>query len=214
MQKDPYIVLGLSKGASREEIDRQYNLLKDKYSSERFESGETGMEAARKLSELEQAYKDCIEDLSSIECGGNVYTSVENAIKNKNYDDAQRQLDDIDIRDAEWHYYQSMVYFKKGWYNDSKTQIEISIALDPYNSRYTEVRDKMTDYVNKQSNNASQQTQQQQSNQYNQQQQRAGYSDRQTNAENNANACCDSCCTLMCCDSCCECMGGDLIPCC
>ena len=215
MQKDPYIVLGLAKGASEEDIKKQYTLLKEKYSSECFLEGEAGAEAARKLSELDVAYKDCMEDIR-VASIGSPFERVENAIKAKKYDDAQIILDDIDIRDAEWHYYQSMVYFKKGWYNESKAQIEISIALDPHNDKYTGVRTKMEEYMKNQppykqdatsNGGASQQSQQTQ-------QTRAGYSDRQTGMETNANACCDTCCTMMCCDSCCECMGGDLIPCC
>ena len=219
VQEDAYLVLGLEKGATQEEVDARYNELMAKYREDRFLEGEAGADAARKISRLERAYKDCLEDIRMEEekkNSGSVYTSIEDEIRAGHYDNAQRMLDDVDMRDAEWHYYQSMIYFKKGWHAESKTQLELCIALEPHNEKYNKALDKMNNFMSSKSSakansaNNAESAQQQQS----QYEQRAGYSDRQTNADANANACCDTCCTMMCCDSCCECMGGDLIPCC
>ncbi|MCI8729343.1 MAG: hypothetical protein HFK07_05945 [Clostridia bacterium] len=213
MQKDPYLVLGLEEGASESEVREAYARLKDRYSADRFLEGEVGMEATKKLSEIELAYSECIDDLErkqQLENFGTRFVDVEKSVKDGNYDDAQRQLDNIDVRDAEWHYYQAMVYFKKGWHTESKKQLEICIALEPYNAKYSGALDKMSKYIDDTANGKLSGADNVAGGQ-----QRAGYSEpNYGNAEAGANACCDTCCLAMCCDSCCECMGGDCIPCC
>ena len=53
-----YKILGLSENATDEEIDAQYEKLKERYSRERFYEGEIGNEAARNLTKLETAYTE------------------------------------------------------------------------------------------------------------------------------------------------------------
>lgn len=207
MQKNPYLILGIDENATFAEVHDAYHKLKIKYQSQRFEEGEVGAAATRNLMELEQAYQDCLELLKSKAVtgnDGNVYSEISSLIKKNNLSKAQNMLDDIESRDAEWHYYQSIIYYKNNWVSDSKKQLEIAVSLDPTNSKYTEALKKME--ANAQANyNANPNAQQQQ---------RAGYDRPNPNAGRNANACCDTCCTLICCDSLCECCGGDLISCC
>ncbi|MFR6640254.1 MAG: hypothetical protein ACLUSP_01965 [Christensenellales bacterium] len=40
-------------------------------------------------------------------------------------------LDSINDRDGQWHYYQSIVYYKREWLTESKRQLEEAIACDP-----------------------------------------------------------------------------------
>ena len=48
-----YKILGLSQGATAEEIDAAYSELKNKYMKDRFLEGEAGNEAAKNLTKLE-----------------------------------------------------------------------------------------------------------------------------------------------------------------
>lgn len=214
MQKNPYIILGVSEDATFAELQDAYNALQNKYKADRFLEGEAGAEAIRKLEEIEWAYSECqkaLHDKATIDSSGKIYEEIGNLIKSDKLVEAQSKLDSIDKRDAEWHYYQSIVYYKKKWFSDSKTQLEICVSLDPKNFKYAEALRKLNEDMAQTdpfSANQNQSTEQQQQN-------RGGYAEPQPdNMGRNVDACCNSCCTLMCCDTCCECCGGDLISCC
>lgn len=207
MAKNPYEVLGISENATRQEIYDAYHDLKLKYSSDRFLEGVAGAEAARNLSELEQAYNDCLEELEKkvvIEETGSVYGKITELIKAKDLNEAQKMLDNIESRDAEWHYYQSVIYYKRDWVNESKKQLDIACALEPTNKKYSDARERMNATKGDKTQNGVP----------NMDETRGGYTQPQSAPNNTAGACCDGCCALMCCDSCCECMGGDCISCC
>ena len=147
MQRDPYSVLGLSNDATREQIDEAYYSLKSDCEAKLFEEGKVGTDASRKLAEIERAYSDCLEDLDkriSFDSFGSNYGEVEQLIKDSRIDEAQRKLDTIEPRDAEWHYMQSVIYYKRNWHIESKKQLEIAVALDPDNAKYKRSLDKMT----------------------------------------------------------------------
>lgn len=210
MQKNPYSILGLKDDATQEQIDNAYYNLKQEYEAKLFEEGQVGMDASRKLAELERAYNDCLEDLNkrvSYDNFGGTYGAVEQLIKEGKINEAQKQLDAIEPRDAEWHYMQAVIYYKRNWHIESKKQLELAVALEPENQKYQRTLNKLTAAIN--NGNADQQQQQNS--------QRAGYSrpdDASVNSAASANACCNTCSTLICCDCLCECCGGDLIPCC
>lgn len=67
-----------------------------------------------------------------------VYTCIKTLIGVGSTDDAQHMLDDIEEKDAEWHYLSSLLYREKNWYNESRKQLEIAIELDPGNDKYKE----------------------------------------------------------------------------
>lgn len=202
--KNSFEILGLTENATRQEVHDAYHDLKIKYASERFMEGEVGANAARKLSELEVAYNDCIAELDNkvtIEETGSQYGKIADLIKGGDLQGAQKLLDDIEARDADWHYYQSVVYYKRDWISESKKQLEIACALDPTNEKFKKALERM--------NEATKQNHQSAPNEA-----RAGYTAPPQQAAPAGATCCDGCCALMCCDSCCECMGGDLCSCC
>ena len=61
MPKDPFLILGVSSDATQAEIDSAYNTLRDKYRLDMHLEGERGRDAARKLTELEDAYRRACE---------------------------------------------------------------------------------------------------------------------------------------------------------
>lgn len=145
--KDLYEIFGLTSDCTDEELAAKYSELKAKYSEERFAEGEKGNEAARKLTELETAYQEISslrrEQASSVKSDSGLYKEVEEAIKSGNLSAAQDKLDSFNERGAEWHYLQSVLFYKKNWLNESKKQLEIAIQMDPNNEKYKTSYDKL-----------------------------------------------------------------------
>ena len=63
MSRDPYIILGVERGVSEDELYRAYRNERVKYESQRFEPGDVGAEACAKLEEIDNAYDEIIEDI-------------------------------------------------------------------------------------------------------------------------------------------------------
>ena len=214
MQKDPYLILGVAKDATQEEIRAAYERLREEYQSQLFEEGEVGNTAAKKLDELERAYHQCLEDKANdfhfTEEGASGWGEIEEMIKDGNLEGAQSKLDNIEMRDGYWHYLQAIIYHKRGWNVESKKQLDISLTLDEDNEKYKQARERLNKVLSganaegaSSANGSAAEG-------------RAGYSrpDQEARRAANDEACCNTCSTLICCDCCCECMGGDLIPCC
>jgi len=224
MYKNPYEVLGLQNGASKEEVEEAYLRLRDKYRLDMHSEGAKGKEAAKKLNDVENAYNDILtnyaeggveykqEDFGAsqsfeesevkvepeiIDKNGD-YERIEELIRNKKFADAQQALDDIDNRNAAWHYYQSVIYYKLGRMQESKAQLELACSMDPGNIRYKNSLDKLNAKLNdldkKPANDFD-----------------SGYN-RSYNEYDNARAaedgCCAACQTMLClnclCDCCCR----------
>ena len=73
----------------------------------------------------------------------NDFIEIERLIKEGSLDLAQEKLDDINDRSAEWHYLQSIIFYKKNWTNESKKQLEIAMNMEPYNSKYSTAYEKL-----------------------------------------------------------------------
>ena len=108
-----YKVLNLTLDASNEEIETAYKTLSQKYKAERFEEGVIGNEAARKLTEIETAYKAILDYKNQSytkEQAGSLFEEIETLLKADDLTSAQQKLDSFDERNAEWHYLQSVVF--------------------------------------------------------------------------------------------------------
>ena len=140
-----YKILGVSEDASLEEIESSYKALKAKYSKERFLEGEQGNQAAKNLTLLENAYQEIIalkrmgEDKD--------YKDIEKLIRNGDLASAQAKLDEVTTRDGNWHYLQSVVFYKKNWINESKKQLEIAMSKEPNNKRFSDAYTKLNEKI-------------------------------------------------------------------
>ncbi len=145
--KDPYSVLGLSAETPQDELKERYEKLKAEYGEQRFKSGAEGNEGARKLSELEAAWSMISADFEKKQAeetfGDGDYGAIDDLIKNGNYDEAQARLDGITARNARWHYLQSIIYYKREWLSDSRTQLAEAVRLDPRNDKYKSALEKL-----------------------------------------------------------------------
>ena len=150
--KDLYEIFGLTADCTDEELNAKYAELRAKYSEDRFLEGETGNEAASKLTELESAYREILslrqEQSFSAQTDSGLYKEVEDLIKNGNLSAAQDKLDSFNERGAEWHYLQSVLFYKKNWLNESKKQLEIAMQSDPTNAKYKDSYDKLVKKIN------------------------------------------------------------------
>lgn len=204
MHKDPFVVLGLDKNATQAEVRQAYETLRDSYRMEIHEEGEVGKKAAKKLSEIEDAYREAMEILSRGNEVKGVYSHIAELLKKNDVDGAQSALDNVSDRGAEWHYYQSAVYHAKGWNYEAKAQLEMAINMDPENKKYQETLERMKRHESTDGGAATDKASGAQYRSY--QAYDDGYARRSGAA--------DCCTTLICADCCCECMGGDLIRCC
>lgn len=149
MLKDKYDLLGVSEYATDREIAEAYFELRKKYHEERYLDGEVGNNAAKKLTELDNAYEEIKRYRAEHGTGdeSNLYSQVDKYIKDGKLDKAQEVLDSFDERGAEWHFLQSVIFYKKNWINDCKKQLEIALALDENNQKYKETYDRLLEKI-------------------------------------------------------------------
>ena len=149
MDYNAYEILGLTTSATRGEIDAKYKELRDKYQRDRFLPGEEGEDAAEKLQQIEVAYRDILassdqqKQTESFTCDEG-YEQVQRLIYENKLAEAQAILDSREIRDAEWHYVQSILFYKQNWFLESKKQLELACQMDPSNERYKQSLEKLT----------------------------------------------------------------------
>lgn len=218
---DPYIILGVSKAASQEEIDRAFKALMEKYSAENYGGGPMESLAEKKRKELEDAYDSIVkmrseeksktasqntyntftdksEDASnsgtktsggytSNRASSPEYEAIRQCINQGNTIEAQRLLQAVTKRDAEWFYLSGCLALRNGMYNDAYNFFKTASNKDPQNSEYRGAYMRM-------------------------EQQAGGYRNYGGNMQQQD--CCNCCSNLIIADCCCECMGGDLVPCC
>lgn len=159
--KEYYEIFGLSEEATDEEIAAKYEELKAKYKEERWQDGEAGNEAARMLTKLDVAYKeikDSRKEQNKNTEGQSSFEEISELLKADKISEAQTLLDNFNERNAEWHYMQAVIYYKKNWTNDSKKQLEIAMQMDPDNQKYRSAYGKL----NRKNDYQQQQAQQQQ----------------------------------------------------
>ena len=144
-----YEILGLTESATMEEVEARYQELREKLQRDRFLPGDEGEEASEKLQQLEVAYRDIklqqteqqqtekfVEDAD--------YSEIQSLITSGLLDEAQGLLDQRTTRDAEWHYIQSILFYKRNWFLESKTQLELACQMEPQNQRYKQSLEKLT----------------------------------------------------------------------
>lgn len=191
--RNPYEILGVPQGASKEQIDAAYRELMRKYQD---------IGNFTKIEELNQAYDTIVMGSYS----DNSYNSYRNYTYTPDYsdirakinsgrlDDAQTLLDGVpeNARDAQWFYLKGTIQQKRGWLEEAAKNFATASNLDPSNNTYKMAYNKV--------NNARS----------------GGYRTERRRSDGEKRGCsgCDMCTGLLCADCCCECFGGDLIPCC
>lgn len=213
MPTNPFVILGVDKNATQSEILEAYKQKRAYYQAHVFDEGESGAQAASMLNQLDDAYQQAmemaVESATVTGEGESAYEQVKQAIRSKDIETAQKLLDDMSYRGAEWHYYQSVVFYEKNWLNDTKKQLEIALQMDPQNEKYQHALDNLKKKIDG-------------SRPYDKEGAQGVYNAESTQTDRTytqrdgavADGICSACQALWCADCCCECMGGDLIRCC
>ncbi len=213
MPTNPFVILGVDKNATQSEILEAYKQKRAYYQAHVFDEGESGAQAASMLNQLDDAYQQAmemaVESATVTGEGESAYEQVKQAIRSKDIETAQKLLDDMSYRGAEWHYYQSVVFYEKNWLNDTKKQLEIALQMDPQNEKYQHALDNLKKKIDG-------------SRPYDKDGAQGVYNADSTQTDRTytqrdgavADGICSACQALWCADCCCECMGGDLIRCC
>lgn len=149
MDYNAYEILGLNTDATREEIDARYKELREKYQRDRFLPGDEGEEASEKLQQVEVAYRDILTSIEEAQQASKFtedegYDEVQRLISDGKLAEAQAILDARETRDAEWHYVQSILFYKQNWFLESKKQLELACQMEPNNERYKQSLEKLT----------------------------------------------------------------------
>ena len=160
--REYYELLGVSMSATDEEIIQKYNELRAKAKQDMWQDGEAGNEAARLLNKLDAAYNEIMSarkerSQTTTEGVKDVYEEIGELLKADKISEAQAKLDEFNERNAEWHYLQAVVFYKKNWTNDSKKQLEIAIQMDPNNVKYRSAYGKLNAKNEYQQQSANQQ---------------------------------------------------------
>lgn len=209
--KNPYEVLGISEGASDEEIKKAYREQVKKYHPDQYQDNPLSKLAEEKLREVNEAYEyltgkgqtaKTSNGWSGRSPGGRngaaagqnygegSFRQVRMYINSGNIAAAEAMLDSIQDKNAEWFYLRGLIFLKKGWYNEAMMNIRQACNMDPSNYEYRDTLNRMNSSNNMYRGNA-----------YNR-----GYGA--------GPSFCDMCMCAWCTDSLCECCGGDLIGCC
>lgn len=207
--RNPYEILGVKEGASKDEIKRAYREMAKKYHPDQHGSNPLRELAEEKMRELNEAYEYLMKNApdsssnggynssysggynnTSSNYGGNAnYASIRMHIQNGNLNAAEDMLGGVSTRDAEWFFLMGVVHMQKGWYDSAYNYISKASSLDPSNMEYR-------DALNRMSN------------------QNTAYRQQYYGTTRRDNDMCDLCFKLWCADTLCECCGGDLISCC
>ena len=199
---DPYKVLGVSRDASDEDIKKAYRELARKYHPDNYVGNPLADLVEEKMKEVNEAYDQIQKDRAagtsrtyysgrSGSSSWSEYVKVRELINNNRYADAELILDAVAEanRNAEWNFLKGCVLINRGWYYDAQKYLETACYLDPTNSEYRSVLNRI-----KQTSNS--------------------YGGGYRTAQSGGASACDICSGLICADCLCECCGGDMIPCC
>ena len=225
MIRDPYSVLGVTRGAMDREIKKAYRTLSRKYHPDSYSDESQKNWAEEKFREVQEAYNQIVDERSGKSRqsyggyggygGGQDYTEEDqhlmaamNYIRARRYNEAINVLNSMENRSARWYYFSSYANLGLGNNVVAMDYAKKAVDMDPGNQEYQ---------------------------QYYQQLQRGGtaspfgggyaggpfgggygggyggYGGYGSYGDScgTGNICCD----LWCADTCCECMGGDLCSC-
>lgn len=208
--KDPYIVLGISRDATDEEVKNAYRRLARKYHPDNYADDNPLKDLANeKMQEINAAY-DEIQRMrqggsytSSGSTGGysgsSFYIEVRKKIQSGRFAEAENMLAGVGEfdRGAEWHYLTAVCLMQHNRPNDAMRELEIACSMDPSNTEYQKAKEMFN----------------RQAGAYGSAYYNDGYGYGYGYRRSDADRACDCCSNLICLDCLCECMGGDLIRC-
>ena len=201
---DPYKVLGVSRGATDDEIKSAYRELAKKYHPDNYTDSALSDLAEEKMKEINEAYDIIRKERASGggsrtnyggSYGGGSYggarsgnlAQIRALISSGRYSEAEIMLDSVSTveRGAEWNYLKGCVLMQRGAFYDAQRHIETACYMDPANEEYRRARENIRNYA------------------------RSGGGQYRTTGSASTCDICDLCQTLMCLNCLCDCICGN-----
>lgn len=151
MIQNPYEVLGLSYGATDEEVTKAYRKLVKKYHPDLHPGDDY---AAKKMREINEAY-DLIKNGTTNQYNSysekqnnsysnnsgrtNLYQVASHFIQTGMYREAVRVLSEIQDRTAEWYYLSSIANYYTGNRITALNHAKMAVQMEPNNFKYQEL---------------------------------------------------------------------------
>lgn len=145
---DPYSVLGVSSGASDDEIKRAYRELARKYHPDNYQDNPLADLAEEKMKQINEAY-EAIQKMreggSSAQQGYRTYSGqsqdpsfsrIRALINGGNLAQAEAALDEMSNHNAEWYFLRGALAYRKGWLDEAMQNYQIACQMDPNNMEY------------------------------------------------------------------------------
>ena len=209
--KDPYSILGVSPGASDEEVKTAYRNLARRYHPDNYDDSNPLKELAKeKMQEINAAYDEIQRDRTSTGSSNNsdnsyrysssgasagIYATIRQKINERKYREAEDLLGSVGEfdRTADWHFLNSVCLMQRGKTADAMRELEIACSMDPSNAEYQKAKEMFNTAGSRYGSTY--------------------YGEGQRRYRSQSDEACDCCMNLICLDCLCECMGGDLIRC-
>lgn len=154
MAKSPYDVLGVSPGASKEEITKAYRRLAKKYHPDLNPGDEN---AARRMSEINAAYEEIKNGTAGHGHDGHAsgvsYSQddldhlhlASKYIMGEQYADAIFVLNSMTSRGADWYHLSAIAHYGAGNSITALRHARQAVALDPSNPEYRETYSRISE---------------------------------------------------------------------
>ena len=157
MGRDPYSILGVTQGASDEELKKQYRLMCRKYHPD---VNQGDPQAEEKFKEIQQAYQQIMEErkrgsafsggfagyggyggyASAAGAGQSQYdthmSAALNYIRSGHYQEAINVLDGIDDHTARWFYFYAHASYGMGNNIAAQQYAQTAVSMEPNNLEY------------------------------------------------------------------------------
>ncbi|MFG6373466.1 MAG: DnaJ domain-containing protein [Oscillospiraceae bacterium] len=207
--KDPYSILGVSPGASDNEVKRAYRELARKYHPDNYQDNPLADLAEEKMKEVNEAYDAITRQRSGGEghqSGGGATYQAQSGYQTQNYqrasadpffakvrqciqagnvEAAERMLtQEATTKNAEWYFLMGAVCYRRGWLDEARQNYQMAAQMEPGNMEYRQAYAMMS---------------------------QGGVSYRPSGYRSSASSGCDDCCSAYLCFSCLTPWGG---PCC
>ena len=153
---DPYQVLGISRGASDDEIKKAYRSLSRKYHPDANMNNPNKAQAEEKFKQVQQAYDQIMKEKEQGSFGGygnfgfggyqsrqtessdyeNYMRAAANYIQSRHFKEALNVLNTISDRNALWHYYSAIANNGLGNNVAALQHAKQAVAMEPGNFQY------------------------------------------------------------------------------
>lgn len=158
--RDPYSVLGVSPGASDDEIKRAYRELARKYHPDNYQDNPLADLAEEKMKEVNEAYDAITRQRNGggAQIGGTAYQTQQSGYRTQSYQSAsadpffakvrqciqagnieaaERMLtQEATTKNAEWYFLMGAVCYRRGWLDEARQNYQMAAQMEPGNMEY------------------------------------------------------------------------------